>query len=118
MATFGIAPLVTTLAAFAIPTATQWHCRTRQSDVRTNLKAVYIAQETYRGENDTYHQDLALTGFVPGFKDRYWYEVVDVGPHHFEARAIGKPNTEVAGDVWTIDEDNVSTNVRDVCAAR
>ena len=42
------------LAAIAIPNFVKFQCRSKQSEARSSLKAIYTAEEAYRAEYDTY----------------------------------------------------------------
>ena len=99
--------------------AGRFECRSKQSEAKGNLKALYVMEESYRAEFDAYDVDLKTIGFDPrsgaGSKPRYRYEVTSASPSAFVAHAIGID--EMAGDVWTITQDNDLTNGKSVCPA-
>ena len=64
-------------------------CAARNRDVKTMLKALYVAQEAYRGENDTYHTDLDTLGFRPVGDDYYTFKVIEATSTRFRAQAPG-----------------------------
>ncbi|MDP2340877.1 MAG: hypothetical protein Q8O67_07970 [Deltaproteobacteria bacterium] len=107
--------IVGCFAAFAIPSMSSFPpCRSRQSEAKGNLKALYVSQESYRAEFDVYEpSDFSRIGFAPrGSKLRYTYALTDV------VNPVGDPATagfvgwafstdpEHAGDVWRISEKN------------
>ncbi len=107
--------VVGVLAAIAVPNFVKFQCRSKQSEAKGNLKALYVAEESFRAENDRYDRDFAALQFTPkGQKIRYTYTVLPATNEAFaaEARGIG----EMEGDVWTIDNANAITNVESRCA--
>lgn len=93
-----------------------FQCRSMQTEAKANLKSLYVAEESYRAEFDTYDKDTKKLGFEPhgGAKTRYRYEILEAGPTSFKARATGIED-EVKGDVWEISEKNDLTNVEAKC---
>lgn len=88
-------------------------CSTRQSEGRGNLKALYVAQESFRAEFDVYDKDLKKLGFQPRGAGRYRFVVEQASDTAFLARAIG--TGEAAGDEWTISQNNDLVHVKDNC---
>ena len=108
-----VVAIIGILAAIAIPNFVKFQCRSKRSEAKTNLKAMYVAQESYRGENDSY-VDLSsaqigsnLIGFSPqGDKKRYDYSAgAENTGQDFTAQATGTKDS-VSGDVWLIDNTN------------
>jgi len=100
----------------------KFHCRSRQSEAKGNLKALYVALEGHLAEHDVYSDDFAALGFAPkGTKTRYRYVVTDVAPAPgraaaFVAWAIADDSDPAhAGDAWRIDHTNTMTNVHNIC---
>lgn len=94
----------------------RYDCRAKQSEAKSNLKAIYVSEESYRAENDTYHQSLAEVGFLArgsGNKINYQYRIVYSDAEHFIAEAIGIGSMQ--GDVWRIDENNNLQSVESKC---
>jgi len=109
------------LAAIAIPSMSAFPpCRTRQSETKGNLKALYVAQESYRAEFDVYEAgDFERIGFSPrGQQLRYTYVITDVvnerGREGFTGWGFSTA-PDHAGDVWRIDQNNELTNVVNRC---
>ena len=46
------------LAAIAIPNFVKFQCRSKQSEAKTNLKALYVAYQGYHSEYDLYPEIL------------------------------------------------------------
>jgi len=112
-----VVAIIGILAAIAIPNFVKFQCRSKQSEAKGNLKAIYVAEEAYRGEYDTYWPTLSGAsgiGFqAKGSKIRYTYSVT-AGSNTFTATAAANTN-ELSSDNWTIDQDNGLTNVTNGC---
>ena len=89
-------------------------CRSKQSEAKGNLKALYVMQESYRAESDTYTTNIDSLGWKPK-GSRYRYEVLSADNSRFKARAVGVD--EMAGDEWTITHKNDLENPRSLCPA-
>jgi type IV pilus assembly protein PilA len=126
-----VVAIIGILAAIAIPNFVKFQCRSKQSEAKGNLKAMYVSQESYRAEGDTY---LALSssdvpagsdavgtntlGFQPkGTKRRYAYSATSTGSTFAgTATAAATPfATELGNDTWTINEESVIANVVNDC---
>ena len=124
------------LAAIAIPNFVKFQCRSKQTEARSSLKAIYTAEEAYRAEYDTYtyftggctrscktqrdQTDNNPMHFnVKGNKFRYHYTVPysaaaatdQVGTpassvYKFVGTASGGGATDMAGDTWTVNQNN------------
>ncbi len=108
-----VVAIIGILAAIAIPNFVKFQCRSKQSEAKGNLKALYVANEAYRGEYDTYLTDQTLIGFVPkGTKKRYTYVVGASSATAFAASAVA---ASLANDAWQITEANDLTNTTNGC---
>lgn len=108
-----VVAIIGILAAIAIPNFVKFQCRSKQSEAKTNLKAMYVAEESYYGEYDAF---IALTaaqtapggtnpvGFqAKGQKIRYSYTAT--GGTTFVGNAKGFESS-VINDEWQINQDN------------
>lgn len=103
------------LAAIAVPNFVKFQCRSKQSEARGNLKALYVSEESHRAAHDTYSADLAAIEFAPrGQTLRYEYRVVSADKENFVAEAVGL--AEMTGDHWRISNKNDLVNVENVCS--
>ncbi len=124
-----VVAIIGILAAIAVPNFVKFQCRSKQSEAKGNLKALYVAQEAYRAENDTYGSVTAISagnitsnvsnqiGFVPkGGKTRYRYEVEDSDSTTFLATASAA-SASIADqpDKWTISQANDLQNPSNAC---
>lgn len=102
------------MTAIAIPNFVKFQCRSKQSEAKSNLKALYVAEESFRAEENRYGS-LQEIGFAPrGNRLRYEYVVTVQDDTSFEATARST-SPDVAGDVWTINQDNQLQNVTNAC---
>ncbi len=117
-----VVAIIGILAAIAIPNFVRFQCRSKQSEAKTNLKAIYVAQESYRGENDTYLTvaDAAFDsgtnelGVQIGGNARYDYATTGAATT-FTATATGQAGKDMNGDVWGIDQNNDLSNTTNTC---
>lgn len=124
-----VVAIIGILAAIAIPNFIKFQCRSKQSEAKTNLKAMFVAQESYRAEYEKYAGLECTTadgaagdcsnaiGFSPkGAKVRYSYVATANGSNTgatFTGTATG--TGDVDGDTWTINESNNVTNTVNEC---
>ena len=112
-----VVAIIGILAAIAIPNFVKFQCRSKQSEAKGNLKAIYVAEEAYRGEYDVYWGTLSGAsgiGFqAKGSKIRYSY-AVSAGTSTFTATAIANTG-ELSSDAWSIDQDNGLLNTTNGC---
>ncbi len=115
-----VVAIIGILAAIAVPGYQRFSCRAKQAEVKSRLKQVVVAQESYRGEHDTYlagtPADLIIIGVLTvGRVQRY---VIDVPPPATQNTytAVGTGQAELAGDIWQVTEANDMTNTFNLCA--
>jgi len=102
------------LAALAIPNFLRYQAKSKQSEAKTNLGAIYVSETAYYGENDTYG-GLTNLEWAPEGKTRYAYLATPTTTS-FTAGADGNIDNETTiKDHWTIDNHKVLSNtVNDV----
>lgn len=66
---------ISTLAAIAIPNFIKFQARSKQSEVKMNLKAAFSAEKAFFGEKDAYSDSASEVGFSPERGNRYLYVV-------------------------------------------
>ncbi len=69
-----VVAIIGILAAIAIPNFVRFQARSKQSEAKTNLKALFTAQKAYYGEKDAYVTDGSIIGFAPEQGNRYRYD--------------------------------------------
>lgn len=70
-----VVAIIGILAAIAIPNFVRFQARSKQSEAKTNLKALFTAQKSYYGEKDKYDTDGSLIGWAPEQGNRYRYDI-------------------------------------------
>jgi len=118
------------LATIAIPGYIGQQRRAARTEAYSNLQNLRLLEEQYFAENGCYYKTggpptvctnqtiaglTSIQGFLPGFKPgadtdlNYTYQIQTVGTTAtaFTATAAGKTGKRVAGDNYTINQDNV-----------
>ncbi len=70
-----VVAIIGILAAIAIPNFITFQAKSKQSEAKTNLKAIFTAEKSYFGEKDKYSSDFSVIGFKPEAGNRYSYGV-------------------------------------------
>jgi type IV pilus assembly protein PilA len=81
-----VVAIIGLLAALAIPNFIRFQARARQSEAKSNLKAVFTAQKAYYGDKQTYYDQCNIIGFEPEDNNRYTYDL-DATVTSIEARS-------------------------------
>lgn len=72
-----VVAIIGILAAIAIPNFIRFQARSKQSEAKTNLKAVFTGQKSRFGERDRYSNLIAEIGFAPERGNRYLFDLGD-----------------------------------------
>ncbi len=70
-----VVAIIGILAAIAIPNFIKFQARSKQGEVKSNLKGVFTAQRSYYQEQDTYSSCIRKIGFAPERGNRYHYKL-------------------------------------------
>ncbi|WP_254627396.1 prepilin-type N-terminal cleavage/methylation domain-containing protein [Myxococcus sp. CA040A] len=70
-----VVAIIGILAAIAIPNFIRFQAKSKQSEAKTNLKAIFTAQKAYFGEKDKYVSDFKVVGFDPEPGNRFTYAI-------------------------------------------
>nr|AFX67133.1 pilin [Myxococcus sp. 133B03] len=70
-----VVAIIGILAAIAIPNFIKFQARSKQSEAKTNLKALFTAQKSFFSEKDRYSGFANEIGFAPERGNRYAYRV-------------------------------------------
>jgi len=101
------------LAALAIPNFLRYQAKSKQSEAKTNLGAIYVSEIAYYGEKDTFGA-LAALDWAPEGRTRYTYAATPA-TNSFTAGADGQIDNDGTMDHWTIDDQKILSNtVNDV----
>ena len=73
-----VVAIIGLLAALAIPNFIRFQARSKQSEVKANLKGLFTAEKSYYQEKDTYSGCIKKIGFSPERGNRYRCRYLDV----------------------------------------
>jgi len=69
-----VVAIIGILAAIAIPNFIKFQARSKQSEAKSNLKALFTAEKSYKQEKDVYTVCNSKMGFAPERGNRYQYD--------------------------------------------
>ena len=99
------------LAALAYPNLQNYLMRTRQTEAKTNLSAIYTAQKIYFSIQGQYANELtSLDISIGSGEDAVYSYSVTGNSNSFTATAQGNLNADSALDTWTINQDKLLQN--------
>jgi type IV pilus assembly protein PilA len=104
-----VVAIIGILAAIAIPNFLRYQAKTKQSEAKTNLSAVFSEEVSYFGEENTYGSKQSI-GWVPAGRTRYQYSVTVHNATGFTAQATGNIDTDATIDVWRINQEKSIQN--------
>src|SRR6184192_3295204 len=68
-----VVAIIGILAAIAIPNFTKFQARSKQSEAKANLKAMFTAQKAFSAKKDKFSALVGEIGFSPERNNRYAY---------------------------------------------
>jgi type IV pilus assembly protein PilA len=98
-----VVAIIGILAAIAIPNFLRYQAKTKQSEAKTNLSAIFTSEISYFGEEDTY-SSIANIAWAPEGGTRYVYTVASFSTTAFIAQCSGNVDTDATNDIWTINQ--------------
>ena len=101
-----VVAIIGILSAIAIPNFMRFQARSKQSEAKTNLKAVFTGQKARFGERDAFSVALGDIGFSPERGNRYSYDLGAVG-----AGACGSMQIRTANTVTQANDCGVAADV-------
>jgi type IV pilus assembly protein PilA len=129
-----VVAIIGILAAIAVPNFTRFQAKSKQSEARTNLKAMYTAAQSYYAENDSFQGGMngaiLVTGYAPMPNNRYTYiygaaansiagtlggacsggVAAAWSQTSFTGTACGNIDQDAFIDAWQITDQNVLSN--------
>jgi type IV pilus assembly protein PilA len=108
-----VVAIIGLLAAIAVPNYLKMSCRAKQSEAKNVLKQIFVAEESYRGEFDSFVAGTELTLDAIGFqlpsgaRLRYSYSVSVLSNSTFLAHATARTDGDMGGDLWQVDQNGV-----------
>ena len=124
-----VVAIIGILAAIAIPNFTRFQAKSKQSEVKTNLKAIFTAAKSYFAERDNYGSTFNNIGFAsePGGRYKFAWNSSTGGNTSvsctpdtavanttlFTGTACGNVDTDATVDKWFINDTNTLSNTSD-----
>jgi type IV pilus assembly protein PilA len=107
-----VVAIIGILAAIAIPNFLAYQARSRQSEARTNLGAVFVSEVAYFGENNLYSNFTTIGFTIAGTGNRYTYR----SPNNLGT--AGSTNAQGADVFYTLAGSQIAggTNIADPAA--
>lgn len=103
--------IVAVLAGLAYPRYQKMVSRSKQTEAKTSLQAIYMGQDLYKISNQKYTDNLKLLDIQIPDNAKYIYSVeTDKDGVTFKATAVGNIDSDSALDEWQINEKNQLTN--------
>ena len=113
-----VVAIIGILAAIAIPNFLRYQCKSKQSEAKGNLGAIFTSNVAFRSEYDRY-TGVAELGWEPAGTTRYGYSCTNIAATQFTAQAStdgtvgGNVNNGISNldtdptdhDQWTIDQN-------------
>ena len=114
-----VVAIIGNLAAIAIPNFIRFQARSKQSEAKTNLKAIFTGQKSRFGERDAYSPFLGDIGFSPERGNRYAYDLGGTEPTVTDANVIlGRLNPAYfLGGEMGLDVEGAKDAIRERIAA-
>ena len=97
--------IIRILAALAYPNLEKYLKRARQTEVKTNLSAIYTAQKIYFTFHQSYAGDINKLELSLAQGDPFTFTIQEASTSTFKAQAKGNIDDDDARDIWTIDQD-------------
>ena len=114
-----VVAMIGIIAAIAIPNYRRMTCRAKQTEAKSAIKQIQMAEESYRAEHDHYVNGsdgaLKTTGqALNDSKARYTYGVLAPTNSTFQAEAFGEV-ADVLNDDWLLTENGALQHPYNAC---
>ena len=97
-----VVAIIGILAAIAIPNFLRYQAKSRQSEAKTNLGAVFVAETAYFAENNRYGSFSEVGYALAGTTNRYTYRSPAVGGAGGSAASVAGPGVIVCGSAGCV----------------
>src|SRR5437762_3569980 len=92
-----VVAIIGILAAIAIPNFIKFQARSKQSEAKANLKAMFTAEKAFYQEKDRFSSYVAEVGFAPERNNRYNYALTSGGSYDNRSGALATTSTVATG---------------------
>jgi type IV pilus assembly protein PilA len=97
-----VVAIIGILAAIAIPNFIKFQARSKQSEAKANLKAMFTAEKAFFQEKDRFSSFVGEVGFAPERNNRYAYFMVGSG-EQFDNRVGVAASTSTTASAIEVD---------------
>ena len=101
------------LATMAYPSLEKYLQRSKQTEAKTNLTAIYTAQKLYFAENQKYASNTAALPIELQTSGMLYTYTISVQSSSFTATATGNLDDDNTKDIWTINQNKSLQNTTD-----
>lgn len=103
--------IVAVIAGMVYPGYKRMISRSKQTEAKTVLQAIYMGQDLYRTSNQIYTDNLEELDVEVPDKSKYTYSIsINEDGSSFVARARSNIDDDAVMDEWQINQDNVLEN--------
>jgi type IV pilus assembly protein PilA len=92
-----VVAIIGILAAIAIPNFVKFQARSKQSEAKANLKAMFTAEKAFFQEKDRFSSYVSEVGFAPERNNRYSYSLTTGGSYDNRSAAAASTSTQATG---------------------
>jgi type IV pilus assembly protein PilA len=92
-----VVAIIGILAAIAIPNFIKFQARSKQSEAKANLKAMFTAEKAFYQEKDRFSSYVAEVGFAPERNNRYNYSLTSGGAYDNRAASAATTGAQATG---------------------
>jgi type IV pilus assembly protein PilA len=104
-----VVAIIGILAAIAIPNFLRYQAKSKQTEAKANLGAIFTSEVAYKAEKDSYTNRTKLD-WAPSGTTRYHYSVTSHTVTQFVAQATANIDNDPTIDTWTINQNRVLSN--------
>lgn len=108
--------IIAVISGMVYPRFQKMIARSKQTEAKTILQAVYMGQNAYKTANQVYANDLSLLDISIPEDAKYVYTLEpSKNPNQFSVKAVSNLDDDSVLDEWAIDQTNNLVNrVNDV----
>ncbi len=114
-----VVAIIGILAAIAIPNFIKFQARSKQSEAKSNTKAMYTAEKAFFAEKDRWSTLVGEVGFSPERNNRYNYFLggTALTDRTTTTEVVGTTATGVAADAFKYGTAATTTTIGTTCGA-
>src|SRR5262245_11322032 len=87
-----VVSIIGILAAIAIPNILRYQAKSRQSEAKTSLSAIFVSETAYFGEQGRYGDTTQVGYTLAGNTNRYWYRTATTDTSGAQTGVVAMPS--------------------------